>query len=165
MGFFFGGGGVFTRFILICGKNLIANSYVCIVKSFALLFNCTKVNETFPALHIFVLLFSECFFRPVKDSPNKYWNERANQEQDCPPSLVYRPDICVCGNPLKSDTERKAIAAPTISTLKFTMFEILYLKCSFPDFKKKNNQLILFVFMFWLIYKKIERIFFLHKKT
>ncbi|XP_048754485.2 uncharacterized protein LOC125665730 isoform X2 [Ostrea edulis] len=44
----------------------------------------------------------ECFLRPIKGKPTKYWNERANQEQDCAPPLVYRQDICVCGNPLKS---------------------------------------------------------------
>ncbi|XP_061179521.1 uncharacterized protein LOC133188155 [Saccostrea echinata] len=55
----------------------------------------------------------ECFFRPVKGKPTKYWNEGANQEQDCAPPLVYRPDICVCGNPLKtSDQAPLAIKPP-----------------------------------------------------
>lgn len=54
----------------------------------------------------------ECFFRPVKGRPKKYWNEMANQEQDCPASLVYRPDICVCGNPLESETESKVVPIP-----------------------------------------------------
>ncbi|XP_062608391.1 uncharacterized protein LOC134270217 [Saccostrea cucullata] len=54
----------------------------------------------------------ECFFRPVKGKPTKYWNEGANQEQDCAPPLVYRPDICVCGNPLQTDQAPKAIKPP-----------------------------------------------------
>lgn len=40
----------------------------------------------------------------------------ANQEQDCPASLVYRPDICVCGNPLESETESKVVPIPVKST-------------------------------------------------
>lgn len=42
----------------------------------------------------------------------------ANQEQDCPASLVYRPDICVCGNPLESETESKVVPIPVKSTSK-----------------------------------------------
>ena len=130
--FFFLGGGGIHLFILICGKNFnrlfshgLFSLFMPVLLNHSLYFSIVQMCNI-SSIHLLVLLFSECFFRPVKDSPNKYWNEMANHEQDCPPSLVYRPDICVCGNPLKSDTERKAIAAPTISTLKFTMFQKLY---------------------------------------
>lgn len=45
----------------------------------------------------------------------------ANQEQDCPASLVYRPDICVCGNPLESETESKVVPIPVKSTDLFIL--------------------------------------------
>lgn len=45
----------------------------------------------------------------------------ANQEQDCPASLVYRPDICVCGNPLESETESKVVPIPVKSTALFIL--------------------------------------------
>lgn len=58
----------------------------------------------------------------------------ANQEQDCPASLVYRPDICVCGNPLESETESKVVPIPVKSTFVFYSNQ-LCVEESFEDYE------------------------------
>lgn len=84
----------------------------------------------------------------------------ANQEQDCPASLVYRPDICVCGNPLESETESKVVPIPVKSTALFILVsfvskKVLNMMCTY-----KLLKLCMILYVLYIAFP--ERCFYFH---